>query len=148
MTEETKFIVRWDKTGDVWHADVSGVGRYAVRRPAKRRPFSAYLNGELITSVQESSNVEAVKKFVETRITEALRIANDPSKFATYDRRAELVTVCRAAVAEFLRTTRGAHMFGAGAYVVDTSKGGSSTNSGFAVVHGDDNRIYFDAVEM
>jgi hypothetical protein len=39
-------MIRWDKTGDVHHADVPG-GRYAIKRTAKRsRTFEATWNGE------------------------------------------------------------------------------------------------------
>jgi len=72
-------IIRWNKTHSTWHTDVDKVGRYAVWRMGKRKPYAAYLNGERIMSESVSSNVEVVKRYVETRIEKALDIAHDLS---------------------------------------------------------------------
>lgn len=146
----TAYVVQWDKTQKTWHVDISGVGRYSVRRSALRKAYAGYLNGELLTSVTQSSNVEEVKAAVAERIIEAKRIADIPPPPAppAPDRRAEAVAAARGGIAAFLRSTRGAHMFGANSRIVETTKKGIDKPTGFCIVYDGDNRIYFDTTEM
>jgi hypothetical protein len=67
-------LIRWDKTQKTWHTDVARVGRYSVRRTQSRGPYAAYLNGKQIDNVGEDTDVDVIKKRVETRIHEARRI--------------------------------------------------------------------------
>ena len=57
------------------------------------------------------------------------------------DRREELVDAARSGVREFLRTLRGADLFGPDPEVVPTRRG-------FAVIYRNDERIYFEAAEV
>jgi hypothetical protein len=77
--EPDPVIIRWDKTGNVWHTDRENVGRYSVRRPAKRQAYAAYLNGKII-NVEASPDYEVVKRGVEYRIRTAIKIANADEK--------------------------------------------------------------------
>jgi len=140
VTMMNKPIVRWDKTQSTWHTDVDNVGRYAVRRMDKRKPYAAYLNNERIMSESVHSDAEIVKRAVETRIEKAFDIAK--TKLLDADvRRTELISAARGGIGIFLNSMRGANMFGAGAKVVPTTRG-------FCVVWGSDNRIYFETTEM
>lgn len=59
-----------------------------------------------------------------------------------FNRRKELMDAAKDGVLRLLETTRGAHMFGAGARVMD------STNEGFAVVTANDDRYYVDCTAL
>lgn len=65
--------IQWDKTQSTWHTDVDKVGRYSVRRLAKRQPYGAYLNNKSIP-VPTNPDASVVKRGVELRIIEARRI--------------------------------------------------------------------------
>jgi hypothetical protein len=71
--EPDPVIVRWDKTGSVWHTDVDKVGRYSVRRPGLRQPYEAYLNGKSL-NLMPDSDPGVLKRSIERRIKEARRI--------------------------------------------------------------------------
>jgi hypothetical protein len=68
-------IVRWDKTGSVWHTDVDKVGRYSVRRQAAREPYAAYLNGVQLMMVMPDKDPSVIKRSVERRIRVAKQIS-------------------------------------------------------------------------
>jgi len=57
------------------------------------------------------------------------------------DKQAELVAAAKAGIIEYLRSTRGANLFGSKVQIMDTKKG-------FVVVTGDDDRVYFDLSVM
>ena len=59
-----------------------------------------------------------------------------------YNRRKELMDAAKEGVLRLLETTRGAHMFGAGARVQETN------NNGFAIVTANDDRYYVDCTEL
>ena len=74
-------LIRWDKTGSVWHTDIGKVGRYSVRRV--NRLWTAFLNNNPITSVTPGKDLGVVQRYVEHRIETARAInkAHDDMPF-------------------------------------------------------------------
>jgi len=138
------YLLQWRKVRKTWYVDIEGIGRYSVKRHGTG-PFRAYLNNVHIESVDGSKDVEMVKRIIEERITAAKIIAGSesdlPLKPDDYDRRTELISAARGGIGLFLNSTRGCAMFGALHAIVETK-------TGFCVVYGNDNRVYFDITEV
>lgn len=64
-------LIRWDKTGSVWHTDVDKVGRYSLQRI--NRQWVAFLNNKPIEAISPGE-LDAMKRNVERRIDTARRI--------------------------------------------------------------------------
>lgn len=140
MTTKT-YEVQWNKTQRTWHTDVDGIGRYSLQKPKGESVWRAYLNNVPLAGVPAGPNVEGLKEMIAERIVAAKIIAGREGDLPVYDRRKELISAAKGGIGILLNSTRGSAMFGTSHKILDTAKG-------FVVVYGEDNRVYFDLMEM